>query len=72
MNTTAVEDMAGVVRDLRESVVIPIHWFSGESLETFLAEMAGGFAMVLPDVVFSRDILPNKPTVIVREPAFLD
>jgi L-ascorbate metabolism protein UlaG (beta-lactamase superfamily) len=73
--TMAVDDMAGVVRDLRASVVIPMHWFSGASLETFLSEMAGEFDVVrpdLPDMVFSRDNLPAKPTIIVLEPAFLD
>ncbi|MFM2389139.1 MAG: hypothetical protein RLZZ437_694 [Pseudomonadota bacterium] len=73
--TMAVEDMAGVVRDLRASVVIPMHWFSGASLETFLAEMAGSFDVVrpeIPDMVFSRDNLPAKPTIIVLEPAFLE
>jgi L-ascorbate metabolism protein UlaG (beta-lactamase superfamily) len=73
--TMAVGDMAGVVRDLRASVVIPMHWFSGASLETFLAEMAGSFDVVrpeIPDMVFSRDNLPAKPTIIVLEPAFLE
>jgi L-ascorbate metabolism protein UlaG (beta-lactamase superfamily) len=73
--TMAVADMAGVVRDLRASVVIPMHWFSGASLEIFLSEMAGEFDVVrpeLPDIVFSRDNLPSRPTIIVLEPAFLE
>ena len=73
--TMAVADMAGVVRDLRASVVIPMHWFSGASLELFLTEMQGAFQIVRldqPDMEFSRDNLPAEPTVIVLEPAFLD
>ena len=73
--TMAVVDMAGVVRDLRASVVIPMHWFSGASLEIFLAEMAGSFQVVRldqPDIEFSRDTLPSDPTIIVLEPAFLE
>jgi L-ascorbate metabolism protein UlaG (beta-lactamase superfamily) len=73
--TMAVDDMAGVVRDLRASVVIPMHWFSGASLEVFLSEMAGEFDIVrpeMPDMVFSRANLPAKPTIIVLEPAFLE
>jgi L-ascorbate metabolism protein UlaG (beta-lactamase superfamily) len=73
--TMAVADMAGVVRDLRASVVIPMHWFSGASLEVFLSEMSGEFDIVrpeMPDLVFSRDNLPAKPTIIVLEPAFLE
>jgi L-ascorbate metabolism protein UlaG (beta-lactamase superfamily) len=73
--TMDVDDMAGVVRDLRASVVIPMHWFSGASLEVFLQQMAGEFDVVrpeVPDIVFSRDNLPANPTIIVLEPAFLD
>jgi L-ascorbate metabolism protein UlaG (beta-lactamase superfamily) len=73
--TMAVADMAGVVRDLRASVVIPMHWFSGASLEMFLTEMQESFTVVRldqPDMEFSRDILPRSPTIIVLEPAFLD
>ncbi|OYW49298.1 MAG: Zn-dependent hydrolase [Rhodobacterales bacterium 12-65-15] len=42
--TLRLEDMAGVVRRLRSSVVIPMHWFSEASLQAFLAEMAGELA----------------------------
>jgi L-ascorbate metabolism protein UlaG (beta-lactamase superfamily) len=73
--TLAVADMVGVVRDLRASVVIPMHWFSGASLESFLAEMSGEFAVVrpdMPDMVFSRANLPAEPTIIVLEPTFLE
>ena len=73
--TMSVADMAGVVRDLRARVVIPMHWFSGASLELFLAEMAGAFQVVRldqPDMEFSRDNLPGAPTIIVLEPAFLE
>ncbi len=31
--------MMGVVQRLKSSVVIPMHWFSGASLQEFLAEM---------------------------------
>lgn len=73
--TMAVSDMAGVVRDLRASVVLPMHWFSGASLEAFLAEMAASFQIVRldqPDMEFSRDNLPSEPTIIVLQPAFLE
>ncbi|MGL5009125.1 MAG: MBL fold metallo-hydrolase [Paracoccaceae bacterium] len=73
--TMAVADMAGVVRDLRASVVLPMHWFSGASLETFLTEMEASFQIVRldqPDMEFSRDNLPADPTIIVLEPAFLE
>lgn len=71
MNTT---DMAGVVRRLRSSVVIPMHWFSGASLEVFLAEMAGEFEVVVledSELVLSMDRLPARPTIMVLPPEFL-
>src|SRR5690606_33099862 len=37
--TMRLQDMAGVVKRLRSSVVIPMHWFSRTSLDGFLAEM---------------------------------
>ena len=71
MNTT---DMADVVRRLRSSVVVPMHWFSGASLEVFLAEMAGQFAVVRPEmseIALSLDNLPRQPTILVLEPEYL-
>jgi L-ascorbate metabolism protein UlaG (beta-lactamase superfamily) len=73
--TMSVAAMAGVVRDLRARVVIPMHWFSNASLGVFLAEMAPSFQIVRldqPDMEFSRDNLPGDPTIIVLEPAFLE
>ncbi len=73
--TMAVAEMAQVVRRLRSSVVIPMHWFSGASLEVFLAEMAGSFEVVEtggPDIELSRFTLPSRPTILVLEPQFLD
>ena len=73
--TMAVADMAKVVRRLRSSVVIPMHWFSGASLDVFLAEMAGSFEVVEtggPDIELSRFTLPGRPTILVLEPQFLD
>jgi L-ascorbate metabolism protein UlaG (beta-lactamase superfamily) len=68
-------DMAGVVRRLRSSVVIPMHWFSRDSLDAFLAEMSGEFTVVETggaQVALSLDDLPSQPTILVLEPAFLD
>ena len=68
-------DMAGVVRRLRSSVVIPMHWFSRQSLESFLTEMAGEFSVVETggaQIALSLDDLPAQPTILVLEPAFID
>jgi L-ascorbate metabolism protein UlaG (beta-lactamase superfamily) len=73
--TMNVADMAQVVRRLRSSVVLPMHWFSGASLEVFLADMATEFDVVRleqADIELSRDNLPSRPTIIVLQPAFLD
>ena len=73
--TMRVADMIGVVRRLRSSVVIPMHWFSGASLRDFLAEMDSDFEVVEPglsEMVFSRRDLPANPTIMVLEPRWLD
>jgi L-ascorbate metabolism protein UlaG (beta-lactamase superfamily) len=67
--------MEGVVRRLRASVVIPMHWFSPETLQAFLREMAPEFAVVETggaQVALSRHDLPSQPTILVLEPAWLD
>lgn len=73
--TLRLADMAGVVRRLRSSVVIPMHWFSETSLQAFLAEMSGEFTVVETggaQIVMSLDDLPSEPTVLVLEPAYID
>jgi L-ascorbate metabolism protein UlaG (beta-lactamase superfamily) len=73
--TMRLADMAGVVKRLRSSVVIPMHWFSRASLDGFLAEMSASFTVVETggaQIALSLDDLPSQPTVMVLEPAFLD
>jgi L-ascorbate metabolism protein UlaG (beta-lactamase superfamily) len=73
--TMRLEDMAGVVRRLRSSVVIPMHWFSQASLQTFLTEMSTEFTVVETggaQIALSLDDLPAQPTIMVLEPAFID
>lgn len=70
--TLSVADMVGVVRRLRASVVLPMHWFSGASLQTFLTEMEGEFAVVetgLAELDLSLQDLPGQPTILVLDPA---
>jgi Beta-lactamase superfamily domain len=72
--TMSVAAMSDVVRRLRASVVVPMHWFSGASLEVFLSAMADEFAVVRldqPDLELSLNDLPGRPTIMVLEPAFL-
>jgi L-ascorbate metabolism protein UlaG (beta-lactamase superfamily) len=73
--TMRMEDMAGVVRRFRSSVVIPMHWFTKASLQAFLTEMSGEFTIVETggaQIALSLDDLPSQPTVMVLEPAFID
>lgn len=72
--TMSTEAMAEVVSRLRASVVIPMHWFSGASLVTFLDEMEGQFQVVEvggPDLELSLQDLPGSPTIMVLEPEFI-
>jgi L-ascorbate metabolism protein UlaG (beta-lactamase superfamily) len=73
--TMRLADMAGVVKRLRSSVVIPMHWFSEASLQAFLDEMSAEFTVVETggaQISMSLDDLPSTPTVLVLEPAYLD
>lgn len=73
--TMRLQDMAGVVKRLRSSVVIPMHWFSRDSLDSFLAEMSAEFTVVETggaQIALSLDDLPSEPTVMVLEPAYID
>jgi len=73
--TMRVSDMVQVVRRLKSSVVIPMHWFSGASLTQFLIEMEGEFDVVetgLNEMEFSMHDLPARPTILVLEPRWLE
>jgi hypothetical protein len=73
--TMRQSDMAGVVRRLRSSVVIPMHWFSEQSLQAFLTEMSAEFSVVETggaQIALSLDDLPSEPTIMVLDPAFID
>jgi L-ascorbate metabolism protein UlaG (beta-lactamase superfamily) len=69
--TVNVATMAAVVRRLRSSVVLPMHWFSGASLEIFLNEMDAEFEVIRleqPDITLSLADLPRTPAIIVLDP----
>ena len=59
---------------LRSSIVIPMHWFGRSNLEAFVVEMSDTYAVERPGgaslTVSLRD-LPDRPTIVVLEPAFL-
>ena len=73
--TMRLADMAGVVKRLRSSVVIPMHWFSQDSLQAFLAEMSSEFSVVETggaQIALSLRDLPSQPTIMVLEPSYID
>jgi len=56
------------LQQLRTSLVIPMHFFGGASLQRFLANLKGGFQIEVqkePTTVVSVATLPKRPTVRV-------
>ncbi|WP_371059819.1 MBL fold metallo-hydrolase [Rhodosalinus sp. 5P4] len=72
--TLRLSDMIATLKRLRSSVVLPMHWFSGQSLGAFRAGMADEFAIVdqgAPYIDISLATLPDRPTVVFLQPAWL-
>ena len=72
--TMALDAMVRVVERLRSSIILPMHWFSGHSLERFLADVSDSFAverMDGPELTVSLRDLPARATVMVLQPEWL-
>ena len=72
--TMPLEDMERVVERLRSSLILPMHWFSGASLERFIADMSDTFVVERRDsseLVIGLNTLPPQPTVMVLPPEWL-
>ncbi len=72
--TLPLGDMMAVLRRLRSSVVIPMHWFSGFALDAFLVGMSDTFVIDRrggSEIIVSLRDLPERPTIVVLEPRFL-
>ena len=69
--TLPTDTMVRIMKRLKASIVIPMHWFGRGTLERFALEMSDEF-----DVKWSREselvvsllTLPSRPTVMVLEP----
>ena len=62
------KEMAEVVRLLRSRLILPMHYFSGVSLQGFLTEMQGEFKVRVHDssqMIVSQKTLPDSPTMVV-------
>ena len=72
--TMSLPEMITVLKRLKSSVVIPMHWFSTFSLDQFVAGMADEFAIDIPggsSIGLSLRTLPSRPTVVVLRPDWL-
>lgn len=73
--TVDTPTMIRIVNRLRSSIVLPMHWFSRNSLDRFLAGVADEFAIERPgtsSIEISLRDLPSRPTVMVLEPRWLN
>ena len=73
--TLSLPEMIRVIKRLRSSIVIPMHWFSDVALGAFLRGMEGEFSVVQvgePSLTVSRSRLPSRPTIMVLRPAYLN
>ncbi|MGR3377961.1 MBL fold metallo-hydrolase [Salipiger abyssi] len=72
--TMGLDAMVRVVERLKSSVILPMHWFSGQSLSRFLDDVSDTFAIDRrsgAELVVSLRDLPPRPTVVVLQPAWL-
>jgi hypothetical protein len=73
--TLDLPTMIRVLKRLKSSVVIPMHWFSTYSLDRFVVGMQDEFDVQVTDgsdYEVSLRTLPSRPTVVVLRPEFLD
>ncbi len=67
--------MIAVLKRLRASIVIPMHWFSEFALDDFLTGMSDSFTIIEvegPSLTVSLDKLPSRPAIMVLRPAYLN
>ncbi len=72
--TLDLPTMMKVLRRLRASIIIPMHWFGDGTLGRFLAGMAPDFPIVNEggsEIEISLRSLPSQPTVVVLRPRYL-
>ena len=66
--------MTRVLKRLRASVVLPMHWWGRLTLNQFLEEMSDSFAVEERSnghLTMSLDLLPRVPTIYVLQPQFV-
>jgi len=69
--TLSIQGISDLARQFRSSVILPMHWFSGFSLQRFVDNISASFAVDVRDeseFTVSLATLPATPTVIVLQP----
>ncbi len=72
--TVDLPTMIDTLERLESSIVIPMHWFGGYTLERFVSGISGSFAVERrrgSSIDVSLRTLPDRPTVVVLQPASL-
>ncbi|MEM0948657.1 MAG: MBL fold metallo-hydrolase [Pseudomonadota bacterium] len=72
--TLDLPTMIRLLKRLRSSIVIPMHWFEGGSLNRFVAGVADEFDVKMEfetSLEVSLRTLPDRPTVVVLVPNYL-
>jgi L-ascorbate metabolism protein UlaG (beta-lactamase superfamily) len=73
--TVDLPTMTRILKRLRSSVVIPMHWFSRTALNFFLSGMADDFLIEHgfgSEITLSLQGLPSRPTIVILEPRYLE
>ncbi|WP_397542429.1 MBL fold metallo-hydrolase [Roseovarius salis] len=72
--TLDLQTMMQVLRRLKASIVLPMHWFGDVTLQAFLEGMEPDFDIVVTEenaITVSLRTLPARPTIMVLRPAYL-
>lgn len=63
--------MLDVLKAMKPRIIVPMHWFSGLSLEAFIAASKGEYEVVrnpASSIVIARDQMPDKTRILVLPP----
>lgn len=72
--TVDIDTMTRILKRLRSSIVIPMHWWGSSTLQRFVSGMSDTFDAEYLDgssLEVSLRTLPSRPTIKVLQPVFL-
>lgn len=72
--TVDLGTMTRILKRLKSSIVIPMHWFTDYGVERFVAGMTDDFEISRPgtsSIEVSLATLPSRPTVVILRPSWL-